>query len=101
MNDVNDIEELYPLLRKQLEDYVITGDVIERLSFLYSQCLDNTSQFAWYLGGPLFWIIHWRAVKKTDKKIGICSTERKIIHILQEYEAQFEKGVTILIRREA
>jgi hypothetical protein len=99
MTEIESVEELLKLLRKRATEYIICGSINERIKYLYSQCMDNKDQVFHYLGGPIFWISHWRATKKEDQRLGISKTERNIITILQNYELCVEKKCLILTEK--
>ena len=99
MANINDTQALYQQLRKRKSDYVIIGEVRERLIYLQNLCPTQTEQLGWYLGGPLYWLIHWRANKSSDKKRGISRTDRKIIQLLNDYELTIEPTYCLLVEK--
>lgn len=100
MDGINQIEELYKLLQERKNDYVIWGEVVERLTYLYGHRATKQDKKFHQLGGPVYWVIHARTIKKKDAELGISPIERKIISLLGSYEATFKNDLVALVKKE-
>lgn len=99
--EISTIEELYKVLRRRKRDYLFSGSVLDRLSYLNQQTLNQKEEMMWYLGGPIYWWINQRARKKSDLKFGISKIERKIIHIISNYEVTLKNEQCYLVEKES
>ncbi|MGY3777134.1 hypothetical protein [Isobaculum melis] len=99
MDGINQIDDLYALLKERKDEYVIWGEIVERLAYLYGYCATKQDETFNQLGGPVYWVIRARATKKKDRELGISPTERKIITILDSYEATFKNDHVALVKK--
>lgn len=98
--EIYEVEELYTVLKERKSDYVISGPLIDYIHFLSQECMSNTNQLFFYLGGPILWLTHFWATKRSDRKRGITPLDRKIIRILTSYEITIKKGYAVMVKKE-